>query len=170
MNIYSGELYSGEVKYTLYLITDRTPYDVDRWKQLKNKGIQNMTATELAEWRNGMKGSYNYTDLNRVEEAVKYVAQRLTQKGYSIFLTTKTDWTLGTIPTKAAMDRYMGNVARIRSAIPVYPTTPAAPTTAQKLTYKMANDIEQILKDVDSLIDNMLGGYYFSGDLYAGEI
>ena len=51
-------------------ITNRTQGDVARRQALEQKGIANMTDTELAEWLAPSKGAYNYTDLNRVEEAV----------------------------------------------------------------------------------------------------
>ena len=63
------------------LITDRTSQDVARVKELTFK---DMTADELTEWLAGMKGAYNYTDLNRVNEAVIYVTERLKTVGWYI--------------------------------------------------------------------------------------
>ena len=53
-----------------HLITDRTTQDVERVKALQAKAWQDMTEEEKVEWLSPLKGSYNYTDLNRVEEAV----------------------------------------------------------------------------------------------------
>lgn len=64
------------------LITDRTEVDVQRWSSLKAKGWAGMTNAEKAEWAASLKGSYNYTDLNRVTEAMDYINNQLVGYGY----------------------------------------------------------------------------------------
>lgn len=66
------------------LITDRTQSDVSRWSQLKAKTLAGMTESEKAEWSAGMKGAYKYTDLNRVNEAMRYLQNRLRGYGYLV--------------------------------------------------------------------------------------
>ena len=139
----------------LNLITDRTQQDVDRWAELKAKGWQAMTDDEKAEWQTALKGSYNYTDMNRVENAVEYVANRLSAAGCVINPTVKKNWSGADIPTKSDLDRYMRNVADIRSALSVLSATPETPESMALLTWSTANDIEKILADVDWLIDQM---------------
>lgn len=66
------------------LITDRVPLDVDRVRELAKK-VNAGTATleELAEWNSiALKGSYDYTDLNRVSEAIQYLDSMLRSNGY----------------------------------------------------------------------------------------
>lgn len=161
--------------FTLYyglqnLITDRTENDVGRWKTLHNKGWQNLTEEEKEEWSTSLKGSYNYTDMNRVESAVVYVANRLTELGYPVSVNAKTTWAVTDKPTKVDMDRYYGNVAKLRSIIAVYATTPLSPTTAKKLNYATANDLERILVDIDNLLSKLSQSWYYSGEIYAGEV
>jgi len=38
------------------------------------------------------------------------------------------------------------------------------------LTYIQANNIEKILEDVNTLTTNMIAAWYYSGDLYCGEV
>lgn len=152
------------------LITDRTQADVDRRAELKAKGWQGMTAEERTEWKTSLKGGYNYTDMNRVESAVEYVANKLTEAGYYIVPVVKKNWTRTDKPTIEDIRRYMKNVADTRATLATFSTTPEAPTTERKLTYQMANDIEQILLDVDDLITRMVSAYFFSADLYSGEV
>ena len=152
------------------LITDRTQADVDRRAELKAKGWQGMTEAEKAEWQTSLKGGYNYTDMNRVESAVEYVANKLTEAGYYIAPIVKKNWMVASKPTVDDVRRYMKNVADIRATLATFSTTPEAPTTAKKLTYQMANDIEQILLDVDDLIGRMVETYFYSADLYSGEV
>ena len=68
------------------------------------------------------------------------------------------------------MERYLGNIAQIRSTGLVFPTTPQAPSTKKKLDYLAANDIEKILTDVDRLITNVMQGWFYTGDVFTGEI
>lgn len=152
------------------LITDRTQADVDRFAELKAKGFHNMTDEEKAEWETHLKGAYNFTDMNRVESAVEYVANRLTEAGYVVMPVVKKNWARTDKPTLADLTRYMKNVSDIRVALATYETTPEAPTTEKRLNYQTANAIEQILTDVDDLISKMVSAYYYSGDLYSDEI
>ena len=152
------------------LITDRTQADVDRFIELKTKGFRGMTDAEKNEWETSLKGTYNYSDMNRVERAVEYVANRLTEAGYIVKPVVKKNWTVTDKPTLDDLNRYMKNVSDIRAALITFETTPEAPTTTKRLSFQMANDIEQILTDVDDLISRMVSAYFYSGDLYSGEI
>lgn len=154
----------------LNLITDRTAADVSRWKELHDKGWEAMTVEEQSEWVGGMKGCYNYTDMNRVESAVRELEARFLEKGTRLSLTTKTNWTRTGWPTRADMIRYFRNVAEIRAVVAVDLKTPAAPTTATLLDYKKANDIEKILAAVDTWLDRVDSCQMYSGDLYLGEV
>lgn len=159
------------VYYGLHgLITDRTAYDVFRWKELRNKGWQAMTDEEKSEWLSALKGAYNYIDFNRVESAVEYVAAKLAAAGYAFNPKTKTDWKMTDLPTKEDMERYFGNVAELRSLIQPLPTTPQAPTTKTKFTHDGANNLEQIILDVGNLTEKMYEAWYYAGDLICGEV
>ena len=152
------------------LITDRTAADVERYLTLRNKGFANLTAAEKTEWLSNMKGAYNYTDLNRVEEAVGYVADKLRERGYRVDITAGKTWTMTSLPTLSDMNTYLNNIKVIRSAFATLSTTPQAPSTIKGFTYKEANAIEQILIDVDQLLENMMSAWFFSGDLFSGEV
>ena len=161
--------------FTLYygvlnLITDRTERDVERWRLLHSKGYAALTEAEKAEWDAGMKGAYNYEDMNRVESAVIFIANRLSEAGYPIAPEVKPSWSVRDHPTKADMDRYFGNISLLRSILPLYPTTPKAPTTSKKMDYLVANDIEKILSDIDRQISAINQSWYYAGDVYTGEI
>lgn len=152
------------------LITDRTQADVDRYAELQAKGWRGMTDEEKSEWETSLKGAYNHTDMNRVESVVEYVANRLTEAGYVVLPIVKKNWNGNDKPTLDDIKRYMKNIADIRAALTIFSTTPEAPTTEKRLTYRMANDMEQILLDVDDLISRMASAYFYSNDLYSGEV
>lgn len=68
------------------LITDRTQQDVNYVIQLIDKLVSGTaTDAEEAEWNSfTLKGAYNYTDLNRVTEAMEYLKDLLVSYGYSM--------------------------------------------------------------------------------------
>ena len=133
----------------LTLITDRTAEDV---------------AQKTA------KGFYNATDLNRVGAAVEYVAGRFQALGYDCPVSVKKDWSESDTSTASQMETYRQNIATLRRQIAVMQSTPETPETIRQLDYIRANNIEQILMDLDFLISNITKSWYFSGELYAGEV
>lgn len=142
---YTLTLYYG----LLSLITDRTRADV-----------ANQTD----------KGFYNASDLNRVGAAVEYIAGRFAALGYACPVTVKKDWLTSGAPTASQMETYRQNIVTLRGQIAVMQSTPNAPASMAGLNYVKANDIEQILLDLDALIDNLIKSWYFSGEVYAGEV
>lgn len=154
------------------LITDRTYADYARWRTLRDKGFEDMTETERAEWSGTMKGAYNYTDLNRVGSVLNCLRDRLTAAGYlgGNEFNAVTNWTAGQIPTAAQFTAYLGAVETIRAAMSRKATTPRTPEDTGSLDIQGANDIESILLDIEELINKMLATRNFCGELYSGEI
>ena len=153
------------------MITDRTKQDVARWQELHDKGWAAMTAAERTEWNGEMKGRYTFTDMNRVENAVEALSARFVEKGYmDTPLTVKTDWDVSSVPTLADMTRYLGNIATLRGLLTVYPTTPVAPVANQKFDYERANDIEQILIDIDKILTAIPQSWFYAGEIMSGEV
>lgn len=145
--------------------------------------------------------AYTAADLNRVETAVQYLADRLNAapadlKGHAVGLgvawdalfdvpygdiqvKAKTDWTAPDLPTRSQMARYLDNVKTVKGTLNAM--YPAIPDSVAWLTYTGANNIEYVLiilrdaldKEVDritKLLDNTAAAWYYTGDLYAGEI
>ena len=146
---YALTLYYG----LLSLITDRTRADV-------------VNQTD--------KGFYNASDLNRVGAAVEYIAGRFTALGYACPVTVKKDWLTTDAqtdaPTASQMETYRQNIVTLRGQIAVMQSTPEAPASMAGLNYVKANNIEQILLDLDALITNITKSLCFSGEVYAGEV
>ena len=142
---YTLTLYYG----LLSLITDRTRADVENETD---------------------KGFYNASDLNRVGAAVEYIAGRFAALGYACPVTVKKDWLTSGAPTASQMETYRQNIVTLRGQIAVMQSTPNASASMAGLNYVKANDIEQILLDLDALIDNLIKSWYFSGEVYAGEV
>lgn len=189
------------------LITDRTEEDAQLVRTLAQINWEDMTEAEHYVWWHGVsrdyiywldnervtcldgpiefiyegpnRGAYNAVDLNRVETAVEYLAERLRQfpayiRAYakergvawdSLFdvpydpgrfeLVVKTDWTLRDKPTPEELDRYLGNVKTLRGALE-YDTDPL-PEDMRKLTWEGANAIERALLGLNKAIDEWPG-------------
>ena len=112
---------------------------------------------------------YNVTDLNRVGAAVEYVAGRFQVLGYDCPVSVKKDWSESDTPTASQMEVYRQNIVTLRRQIAVMQSTPETPDTIRQLNYIRANNIEQILMDLDQLITNIQKLWDYSGEIYAGE-
>ena len=116
------------------------------------------------------KGTYKASDLNRVGAAMNYVADRLKAAGYDPHISPKTDWMDGEWVTPSDEAVYLGDLAELRKQFTLYETTPEVPPDLEKLNYIEANNIEQILVDIDALLTNIAAGWLYSGDIYSGEV
>lgn len=162
------------------LIYDRTSEDVAEVRRLLAKldpeTGDGLTAAEQAKWDAGLKGAYNYTDLNRVESAVKTLAVALTSAGYPVEVTPvlkgskseDREWQEGDIVRRAQWATYLENVQRLRDAYYTLAETGALPKPEDKLGYVGANTIEKVLADIDLLLDGMKSIYRRAGTFTAG--
>ena len=115
------------------------------------------------------KGFYNASDLNRVGAAVEYIAGRFTALGYACPVTVKKDWLTTDAPTASQMEAYRQNIVTLRSQIAVMVSTPEAPASMAGLNYIKANDIEQILADMDFILQNMPAAFRHCGVTVCGS-
>ncbi len=183
------------------LITDRTAADVERaiyLSELWSDGGFLGTAEELAEWHTNLKGAYNASDLNRVENAVAHLARLLRElplqlQEYAASLgvawdmffdvpyeaneynfAVKTNWAKASIPSPEDMARYLANVAKLRSALAY--NTDSLPTTMDNLRWQGANAIEKALEGLNTAINKLRAATTENIDLtaaawfYSGEI
>lgn len=104
------------------------------------------------------KGAYNYSDLNRVERAVRDIAEAV-----GLTLTTKTDWSVWDVPTVSDVARYLGNIAALRDACGV---DAVLPEDMDRFTYSEANTLERVLLECNARVDAVLR----SGDILTGEV
>lgn len=115
-------------------------------------------------------GFYGIEDLNRVGEAMYYVAERLRSCGWDIEVSPRTDWVLTDRATPSAAKRYLDNLRRLRSTLVLFATTPEAPSGETPFDALEANDIEKILIDIEDMVQRTQASYFYSGDLFAGEV
>nr|DAN14268.1 MAG TPA: hypothetical protein [Bacteriophage sp.] len=93
-----------------------------------------------------------YTDLNRVEETCKHLANL-----FGVSISTKV-WDMEDFRTESEMARMLDNIKKVREA---YYTKISTPQTPARITYDsiyQANDIERILKDLGDMYESALSG------------
>lgn len=143
-------------------ITDRTQSDVDRVKEIAAKArTDTWTEAEQAEWAAGMKGALSYTDFNRIESGVLELANIL---GASV--NVKTDWSVSGYLTESDASRWLANIKAIRSKNSGSSKIGQTPTSMNRLTFDIMNQIESILEDIETLAKTYVT---FSGEYMTGE-
>ena len=155
----------------LSMVTDRTQGDVDLLKSLSKKPFVEMTEEEQALWRNpSFKGAYNYTDLNRVEAAVKLLAEELTSLGFPVTVETKINWKTTDIPTEAHMARYLNNLAAVQNAAKAFfAEEEQLPQSMKRLSFEDANRIERMLVKVETWTRTFRSAITYCGTVFTGE-
>ena len=109
---------------------------------------------------NGTDKAYiSYVDLNRIEEAVKYLSEILNRYGYLNTTNVKTNWTMADIRKNEDCERIKVNYNILKQAISYNFTTPEF----KWLDYQEANRIEKILVDIDSVIKGTEKVFVYSG-------
>ena len=134
-------------------ICDRTTADVSRVKELEAKGYENFTESEKAEWDGGLKGALNTKDLQRITGNIEV----LTGKKLEVPM----------LCTSAFFIGLYDEIKAIRDNNLVYRTTPDTPERPFN-SYIKINSIEQILKDVHSVLEENNKDRSYCGEIAAG--
>ena len=145
-------------------IYDRTQYDVEYAKSRIKYFKQNGGITDGVE----LKGCLNYTDLNRIENNIVYLSETLNELYYRNTIDEpNTQWNMNNTPTKAQVDRIIGNIIKILSK---YYTPDGTPDLPETLThYEEVNNIEECLYLLKVMIDNMKSMFRECGAFSCGE-
>lgn len=139
------------------LITDRSQADIEALESILGTPMSDWTTEQLAAFNAAKdKGAYNYTDLNRVAQAVDYLASTFKGYGYAVpDYVQQSTWAENDAQRVSQMAQFLTNIQAVRSALAVLSTTPETPESMAALTWAEANNIEQILLNVEALIAAM---------------
>lgn len=105
---------------------------------------------------------YNISDLQRINEHIAYLSDH-----YGV-LDLSPAWARDIVPAQADMQNMLDTVKRLRNAGIKLSTTPLVPSVIE-YDFESANDVEQILYDLELLIDNVIECYKYSGTFVAGQ-
>lgn len=114
--------------------------------------------------------TYDFRDLNRVENALDYLHKLLQNAGNSVIIKLHGEWKNGDNFTEADARNYLDSILAIKSTLALPETTPSVPDDMNDLTSIEANNIEKILIVVNRIIQNMISAYFYSNELYSGEL
>lgn len=151
---------TGDYRELVPAVTDRTEEDVKKVKEYRLRGWTNLSEAEKAEWLQGMKGSLNVEDINRIEYNIQLLSDVL-----ELNLTTK-QFSITDIPNESDYARIQNNVMAVRQAYVVHADTPNAPQIPLN-SYRKINDLEKILLDVYEILKNNF--FHYAGEIYAGD-
>lgn len=133
-----------------------------------NDLIFDRTDADLA--GNTDKGNYNASDLNRVAAAVNYISAMFAEYGYRVPDAITADWEANDLPRKIKISEHHAKTLAAIGLIP-YPDKPESiPASLDYLTIDGANAIEKALYSLIIAGRNIPDSWYFSGELYGGEI
>ena len=81
-----------------------------------------------------------------------------------------TEWMEEDVPTLTQLQRYLTNVSALRGVLVLPEDTAEVPESMSGLTLEGANAIERILDTIQGWIKNIQAAWFYSGDLYSGEV
>lgn len=144
-------------------IIDRTIEDVNEakrqiklWKNEYLKG-NSMVTYEL-------KGCLNVSDINRIEGNIRYLAETLSSLSYPVGVYTKA-WDISSVPTQSDIDRVILN---INNLIRGFYQRDVADLPTSISTYSDLNAIEDNLKGLKDMLDDMTNCFRVSGTFNSG--
>ncbi len=153
----------------LGLVTDRTRADVEKLKGLYARGWEQLTGEEKA-WildeSQIKKGAYGPNDLNRVGEAVAYLADWFQRDGYAPAVEPKTDWVKEDIPRRGQVAWMLDDVKEIRNQLAGVTPLPAS---LEGLDWQGANRVEEALLEAQSGLMRLEQNYIYAGEGFSGE-
>lgn len=105
---------------------------------------------------------YNISDVRRINEHLAYLSEHYGTSN------TSPAWDPSVVPNKSDFQKMLDSVKRVRDVGVRLSTTPPVPSTVG-YDYRRANDVEQILYDLELLIDNVYECYKYSGTFASGQ-
>lgn len=158
------------------MIFDRTQNDVDNARIIINEKIKfdpitmqpiNLDELTPIEIETLNKGTFNYTDLNRIEVTQNELKSIFNNMGYwNTNLTIKV-WIDSYIFNVNDFQRIIDNTNVLREAFFVYKDTPNTPPISYH--WKDINALEKILYDLDVMINDVRSHYRECGTFESGE-
>ena len=149
-------------------ITDRTAKDVLEAQTILSKvqSGQKLTDAENEKLLNGLRGCYNISDINRVISAIKDISNLL-----KIDIAELQSVEIQDFFSDSDWQKYLNAIRLLRQYIALPSSTPQAPISLfVSNAHERANDIEKILVQLERYIPLMIDAYYYSGEIYAGEV
>ena len=158
-------------KYTLLgdsmiFVYDRNLLDITVARELiakiQKSGFSSLSDLEKNQWGKSLKGIFNYTDMNRIEENISEISQMID----ATILPSITNWSIESFPTKKDFERIQHNTEVIREKMGFknMPYVPELPLNR----YDKINDVEKILF-IAYIISSPEVPQYYIDEIYIDE-
>lgn len=132
-----------------------------------NNLIYDRTAADV-EAKNA-KGLYRHTDMNRVQDAVVYLRNRFMSDGYNPAAYTLEQWSQNDIPKTNRAATYLAAVKSFDGLLKLRESV-KLPSSMNALTYIGANNIEKFLTLSDEALDLIESSWWYSDEIFCGEV
>lgn len=113
-----------------------------------------------------LKGCLNLIDIQRIEENIAYLSERLMEFGYPSSVSIRY-WSKENLPNEQDMERIINNVKELIIAFYQSSGAPLLPTTM--LSYSDINSIEKNIDLIKYLLDCMVGSFKKAGTFKSGS-
>ena len=110
------------------------------------------------------KAYISYIDLNRIEEAVKYLSDILNGYAYYNKVVCKTDWNISELRKQEDCHRIKSNYEVLKNYVYKFKIPEFSWSTIQE-----ANNIEKILADIEKVIKSMEQTFVYCGIANCGQ-
>lgn len=112
-----------------------------------------------------LKGCLNVLDINRIEDNIKFLSDKLLEYSYPNNIIVKR-WTKDNLPTEQEIQRIIGNVRTLIESFYQPTTAPTLPNTM--LSYDNINALERNIDLIKYLLDCMVNSFKKSGAFKSG--
>lgn len=112
-----------------------------------------------------LKGCLNTIDINRIENNIAYLSQKLSELDYQSSVSVK-QWLKDDLPTTIDITRIIDNVKTLITSFHQMSNAPTLPSKI--LTYEDANQLEKNIDLIKYLLDCMVSSFRQSGTLQSG--
>lgn len=113
-----------------------------------------------------LKGCLNVLDINRIEENIAYLSEKLVKLAYPAEVSTKR-WNKDNLPAESDMQRIIYNVQSLVDSF--YKPSNAPPLPETMLSYDSINAIERNIDLIKYLLDCMVRSFRKSGTYKSGS-
>lgn len=142
-------------------VVNRTQADVD------------YALSKLSEWKNNtygdieeLKGCLNVSDINRIENNIQYLSDKLSEYYYFPHAVTKR-WTESDLPDITDISRIIGNVEKIIEAFHQHTLAPDVPDSM--VNFEQINSIEKNIALIRVVLTTMVNNFKQCGTFECGE-
>ena len=97
-------------------------------------------------------GPYDWHDFNRVQAAVDELVDLFAAYGYQVPVVRLPEWSRKDVAFASQCAAYLANVRALRETLATLPTTPPCPENMSGWSWESANDLEQILADLEVVL------------------